>query len=103
MNVPFALTYSHDKGSFYEIEGYIGTVTSGLSENLTYPTLCCESPSLLCVQSTLIYPTPGLSDTICEKRMWLDKRGSTVCTYVRIRMFVRGTIPNHPTSPRMAP
>ena len=44
------------------------TVTSdlsdtGLSRNLIYPTLCCESPSLNCTQFYLIYPTPGLSNT----------------------------------------
>ena len=42
-----------------------GTVTPGLSDtglsvNLIYPTLHCESPSLLCVQFTLSYPSPGL-------------------------------------------
>jgi hypothetical protein len=40
------------------------TVTSGLSENLIYPTLHWESPSLVCVQSNLMNPTPGLSNTL---------------------------------------
>ena len=29
-----------------------------------YLTVCCESPSLNCTQFYLIYPTPGLSDTL---------------------------------------
>jgi hypothetical protein len=39
-----------------------------LSENLIYPTLSCESPSLRCVETILIYhgPTPGLSDKFYE-------------------------------------
>ena len=32
---------------------------TGSSENLIYPTLCCESQSQSCVQSDLIYPTPA--------------------------------------------
>ena len=54
------------------------TVTPGLSENLIYPTLCCESPLPLCVLFTPIYPTPGLSDTFYEEQMWSDKPGPTV-------------------------
>ena len=51
-----------------EIEVKSFTVTpdlfnTGLSDNLIYRTLCCESPLLPCVLFTLIYPTPGLSDT----------------------------------------
>ena len=70
---------------------YVCTVTPGLSntglyENLIYPTLHCESPSLLCVQFTLIYPTPGLSDTFYEKQTWSDKPGPTVyCTITQYR------------------
>ena len=41
---------------------------TGLSGNLSYPTLRYESPSSSCVQSTLIYPTPGLSDTFMGNR-----------------------------------
>ena len=64
----------------------ISTVTpglseTGLSENLIYPTLCCESPPLLCVLFTLIYPTPGLSDTFYEKQTWSDKPGPTVLRF----------------------
>ena len=52
---------------------YIYTVNSdlsntGLSGNLSYPTLFCESPSSSCVQFHLIYPTPGLSDTFIGNR-----------------------------------
>ena len=46
---------------------------TGLSENLIYRTVCCES--ILRVQFTLIYPTPGLSDTFYT---WSNKRGPTV-------------------------
>ena len=35
----------------------------GLSQNLIYPTLCCESPSLGYLQSDLMYPTPGTLPT----------------------------------------
>ena len=34
-----------------------------LSENLTYLTICCESPSPRCPLLLLSYPTPGLSNT----------------------------------------
>ena len=56
---------------------YVRTVTpgsseNGLSQNLIYPTICCESSLLCCVQSNLIYPTPGLSDTFHEEQMWSD-------------------------------
>ena len=40
---------------------------------LIYLTLHCESPSLLSVQFTLMYPTPGLSDTFYEEQTWSDK------------------------------
>ena len=59
-----------------------GLSNTGLSDNLIYPTLCCESPSLRCVQSTLIYPTPGSSHTFYEEQMWSDKREPAVHTYV---------------------
>ena len=55
-----------------------GLSDTGLSENLIYPTLHWESPSPLCVQFTLIYPTPGLSDTFYEEQTWSDKPGPTV-------------------------
>ena len=62
------------------------TVTPGLSdtslsENLIYLTLCCESPPPLCVLFTLIYPTPGLSDTFYEEQTWSDKQGPIVHMY----------------------
>ena len=41
---------------------------TGLSENLIYLTLHCELPSLLCVQFTLIYPTPSLSNKYYEEQ-----------------------------------
>ena len=43
--------------------GTPGLSETGLSEKPIYPTLHRESPSLFCVQSALVYPTPGLSDT----------------------------------------
>ena len=47
---------------------YVCTVTSdlsdtGLSRNLIYLTLHCESLTLNCTQFYLIYPTPGLPNT----------------------------------------
>ena len=50
----------------------------GLSEDFIYPTLHCESPSLLFVQFTMIYPKPGSSNTFYEEQTWSDKRGPTV-------------------------
>ena len=45
----------------------LGLLETSLSENLIYLTVHCEPPSLLCVQFSLIYPTPGLSDTyVCS-------------------------------------
>ena len=31
---------------------------------------------------TLTYPTPDLSDLLLREQKWLDKSGTTVCTYV---------------------
>ena len=39
-----------------------------LSENLFHLTHCCESSLLVCLQFSLIYPTPGLSDTFYEEQ-----------------------------------
>ena len=43
-----------------------------------------ESPPLLRVLFTLIYPTPGISDTFYEEQTWLDKPGLTVYIYIYI-------------------
>ena len=64
--------------TLHNTKQYVHTVTPGLSENLIYPTLCCESPPPLCVLFTLIYRTPGLSDTFYEEQTWSDKPGPTV-------------------------
>ena len=62
-----------------------GLYDTSLSENITCLTLCFESPSLSCVQSTLIYLTPGLSDTSYEEQTWSDKqRPTTMCRYYAI-------------------
>ena len=66
-----------------------GLSDTGLSENLIYPTLCCDSPPSLCVLFTLIYPTPGLSDTFCEEQTWSDKPGPTVHTYVHTAVYIK--------------
>ena len=62
-----------------------GLSDTGLSENLIYPTFCCESPPL-CVLFTLIYPTPGLSDTFYEEQTWSDKPGPTV--YIQYIQYI---------------
>ena len=71
-------TYVHMYMCAYELTVTPVLSETGLSENLIYLTLHCESPPPLCVQFTLIYPTSGLSDTFYEEQMWSDKRGPTV-------------------------
>ena len=65
-------------GCFLKLKDYHYNYScTWLSKNLIYPTVHCESQSLLYVLFTLIYPTPGLSITFYEEQMWSDKPGPT--------------------------
>ena len=55
----------------YNLQVTTDLFETSLSENLIHPTLLCRL-------FTLIYPTPGLSNTFYKEQTWSDKQGPTV-------------------------
>ena len=68
---------------------------TGVSENIIYTTLCCESPALSLIQSNLIHATPGLSDTLFFIRNRCGKINRAYCTLIlnlqNLHLCIRST------------